>query len=358
MTYGEASRRKAEELRKQETVRILSLETSCDETAAAVIENGRKILSNVVFSQIDLHELYGGVVPEIASRAHMEACDRVIDQALKEAGMSLGEVDALAVTKGPGLVGALLTGVNCMKGLAYAAGKPLIGVNHIEGHVSANYLTHPDLEPPFLCLVVSGGHSHLVEVADYGEYRLIGQTADDAAGEAFDKAARVLGLPYPGGPRMDVLAEDGNPEAFVLPRPKTAGEYDYSFSGLKTAFINTVHGIEQRGESLPKADLAASFRRAVCRELTEKAELLLKKLKTGRKGQEISFALAGGVSANRELRRTAAEMCERQQVKLYMPAIPLCTDNGAMIGSAAYYRLMRGETAELNLNAEPALRLV
>ena len=358
MTYGEASRRKAEELRKQETVRILSLETSCDETAAAVIENGRKILSNVVFSQIDLHELYGGVVPEIASRAHMEACDRVIDQALKEAGMSLGEVDALAVTKGPGLVGALLTGVNCMKGLAYAAGKPLIGVNHIEGHVSANYLTHPDLEPPFLCLVVSGGHSHLVEVADYGEYRLIGQTADDAAGEAFDKAARVLGLPYPGGPRMDVLAEDGNPEAFVLPRPKTAGEYDYSFSGLKTAFINTVHGIEQRGEPLPKADLAASFRRAVCRELTEKAELLLKKLKTGRKGQEISFALAGGVSANRELRRTAAEMCERQQVKLYMPAIPLCTDNGAMIGSAAYYRLMRGETAELNLNAEPALRLV
>ena len=358
MTYGEASRRKAEELRKQETVRILSLETSCDETAAAVIENGRKILSNVVFSQIDLHELYGGVVPEIASRAHMEACDRVIDQALREAGMSLGEVDALAVTKGPGLVGALLTGVNCMKGLAYAAGKPLIGVNHIEGHVSANYLTHPDLEPPFLCLVVSGGHSHLVEVADYGEYRLIGQTADDAAGEAFDKAARVLGLPYPGGPRMDVLAEDGNPEAFVLPRPKTAGEYDYSFSGLKTAFINTVHGIEQRGEPLPKADLAASFRRAVCRELTEKAELLLKKLKTGRKGQEISFALAGGVSANRELRRTAAEMCERQQVKLYMPAIPLCTDNGAMIGSAAYYRLMRGETAELNLNAEPALRLV
>ena len=358
MTYGETSRRKAEELRMQETVRILSLETSCDETAAAVIENGRKILSNVVFSQIDLHELYGGVVPEIASRAHMEACDRVIDQALKEAGMSLGEVDALAVTKGPGLVGALLTGVNCMKGLAYAAGKPLIGVNHIEGHVSANYLTHPDLEPPFLCLVVSGGHSHLVEVADYGEYRLIGQTADDAAGEAFDKAARVLGLPYPGGPRMDVLAEDGNPEAFVLPRPKTAGEYDYSFSGLKTAFINTVHGIEQRGEPLPKADLAASFRRAVCRELTEKAELLLKKLKTGRKGQEISFALAGGVSANRELRRTAAEMCERQQVKLYMPAIPLCTDNGAMIGSAAYYRLMRGETAELNLNAEPALRLV
>ena len=353
MNYLEASRRKAEELRTQEKVRILSLETSCDETAAAVIENGRKILSNVVFSQIDLHELYGGVVPEIASRAHMEACDRVIDQALREAGMKLEEIDALAVTKGPGLVGALLTGVNCMKGLAFAAGKPLVGVNHIEGHVSANYLSHPDLEPPFLCLVVSGGHSHLVEVADYGDYRLIGQTADDAAGEAFDKAARVLGLPYPGGPRMDVLAEEGNPEAFELPKPKTAGKYDYSFSGLKTAFINTVHGIEQRGEPLPKADLAASFRRAVCRELTGKAELLLENT-----GRPVRFAMAGGVSANRELRRMAQEMCTRRKVKLYMPEIPLCTDNGAMIGSAAYYRLMRGEIADLSMNAEPALRLV
>ena len=352
MNYLEASRRKAAELAKQEKVRILSLETSCDETAAAVIENGRVILGNVVFSQIDLHELYGGVVPEIASRAHMEACDRVIDQALREAGMTLEEIDALAVTKGPGLVGALLTGVNCMKGLAFAAGKPLIGVNHIEGHVSANYLSHPDLEPPFLCLVVSGGHSHLVEVEDYGVYRLIGQTADDAAGEAFDKAARVLGLPYPGGPRMDKLAEEGDPEAFTLPKPKTAGKYDYSFSGLKTAFINTVHGLEQRNEPLPKADLAASFRRAVCTELTEKADLLLKERKAG------AFALAGGVSANRELRRMAEEMCRKRGVKLYMPEIPLCTDNGAMIGSAAYYRLMRGEVAGLELNAEPALRLV
>ncbi len=351
MNYLEASRRKAAELAKQEKVRILSLETSCDETAAAVIENGRVILSNVVFSQIDLHELYGGVVPEIASRAHMEACDRVIDEALREAGMKLEEIDALAVTKGPGLVGALLTGVNCMKGLAFAAGKPLVGVNHIEGHVSANYLTHPELEPPFLCLVVSGGHSHLVEVEDYGVYRLIGQTADDAAGEAFDKAARVLGLPYPGGPRMDVLAEEGNPEAFVLPKPKTAGKYDYSFSGLKTAFINTVHGLEQRGEALPKADLAASFRRAVCTELMEKAEMLIR-------DQKKSFAMAGGVSANRELRRMAEEMCRRQGVRLFMPEIRLCTDNGAMIGSAAYYRLMRGEVAGLNMNAEPALRLV
>jgi N6-L-threonylcarbamoyladenine synthase len=338
-------------------VRILALETSCDETAAAVVENGRVIRSNVVFSQIDLHALYGGVVPEIASRAHMEACDRVVDEALSQAGMGLRDADALAVTYGPGLVGALLTGVNCMKGLAFAAGKPLIGVNHIEGHVSANYLTNPELEPPFLCLVVSGGHSHLVEVRDYGVYRLLGQTADDAAGEAFDKAARALGLPYPGGPRIDALAEEGDPEAFRLPEPKTAGRYDYSFSGLKTAFINTVHGIEQRGEALPRADLAASFRRAVCRELTGKAEKLLESLEAEGKGG-MPFALAGGVSANRELRRMAAEMCGRRKVKLYMPEIPLCTDNGAMIGSAAYYRLMRGETAPLNMNAEPALRLV
>ncbi len=354
MTYLEASRRKAEELRNRTGVRILALETSCDETAAAVIEDGRIIRSNVVFSQIDLHEMYGGVVPEIASRAHMEACDRVVDQALREAGMALADIDALAVTKGPGLVGALLTGVNCMKGLAFAAGKPLVGVNHIEGHVSANFLTHPELKPPFLCLVVSGGHSHLVEVRDYGEYRLLGQTADDAAGEAFDKAARALGLPYPGGPRIDALAEEGNPEAFTLPRPKTEGRYDYSFSGLKTAFINTVHSIEQRGEPLPKADLAASFRRAVCRELTEKARLLIRERPETVRG---GMALAGGVSANRELRREAEAMCAEEGVKLFMPEIRLCTDNGAMIGSAAYYRLMRGETAGLEMNAEPALRL-
>ena len=370
--YEEISRRRAGELLKQDRVRILALETSCDETAAAVVENGRKILSNVVFSQIDLHELYGGVVPEIASRAHMEACDRVVDEALKEAGMSLQDVDAMAVTKGPGLVGALLTGVNCMKGLAYAAGKPLIGVNHIEGHVSANYLCHPELTPPFLCLVVSGGHSHLVEVADYGEYRLIGQTADDAAGEAFDKAARALGLPYPGGPRIDALAEEGNPEAFTLPSPKTEGRYDYSFSGLKTAFMNTVHTLEQRGEMLPKADLAASFRRAVCRELIEKARRLIDDLRETQgagAGKQTAnspkgtipyhgFALAGGVSANRELRRMASEMCGAEKIPLYMPEIRLCTDNGAMIGSAAYYRLRKGETAGLDLNAMPALRLV
>ena len=266
--------------------------------------------------------------------------------------MSLQDVDALAVTCGPGLVGALLTGVSCMKGLAYAAGKPLIAVNHIEGHVSANYITHPDLTPPFVCLVVSGGHSHIVRVEDYGEYTLLGQTVDDAAGEAFDKAARVLGLPYPGGPRIDALAEEGDPHALALPRPHTPGRYDYSFSGMKTAFLNAANKLEMKGEELPKADMAASFRYAVVSSLVEKAMLAAQETNAP------ALALAGGVSANRLLRRMMQEACDKAGLPLYMPRLDLCTDNAAMIASAAYYRLRRGELAPLTLNAEPGLRLI
>ena len=351
MEYHEEIMRKVSLLREQEHVRILSLETSCDETAAAVVEDGRRILANVVFSQIDLHALYGGVVPEIASRAHVEACDRVVDEALRQAGMELGDVDALAVTCGPGLVGALLTGVSCMKGLAFALRKPLIPVNHIEGHISANFLTHPDLKPPFLCLVVSGGHSHLVKVPDYGVYELVGQTVDDAAGEAFDKAARVLGLPYPGGPRIDELAEEGNPEFLHLPRPHVSG-YDYSFSGMKTAFLNAVNKMEMKGGPLPKADLAASFRHAVVSFLVDNAVRAAGDLHAG------VMAMAGGVSANRLLRREMQKACDASGLLLYMPQVSLCTDNGAMIGSAAYYQLMKNEVATLELNAEPSLRLL
>ncbi len=341
-----------EKLREKATIRILSLETSCDETAAAVIENGRVIRSNIVFSQIDLHALYGGVVPEIASRAHVEACDRVIDEALRAAELTFDDIDALAVTYGPGLVGALLTGVSCMKGLSFALNKPLIPVNHIEGHISANYLSHPELKPPFLCLVVSGGHSHLVQVPDYGVYELIGQTVDDAAGEAFDKAARVLSLPYPGGPRVDALAETGDPDCLPLPHPHTDGRYDYSFSGMKTAFLNACHRMEMRGEELPKADLAAAFRKAVVEALVEKAVLAARDLGVKQ------MAMAGGVSANRMLRREMQAACDELGLPLFMPELKLCTDNGAMIGSAAYYRLQRGEIAELTLNAVPSLRLV
>jgi len=359
--------------------RILALETSCDETAAAVVEDGRRILSNAVFSQIDLHVLYGGVVPEIASRAHVDACDRMIDRALDDAGMKLKDIDALAVTYGPGLVGALLIGVNCMKGLSFASGKPLIPVNHIEGHVSANFLTHPELMPPFVCLVVSGGHSHLVIVNDYGNYTLLGQTADDAAGEAFDKGARVLGLPYPGGPHLSELAEGGDPKYLPLPRPKAEGKYDFSFSGLKTAFINACHTLEQKGQLLiqregearlapeiaegnearslaqakrgarPIADLAASYQQAIVDCLCDKTMLAAKDsgLKT--------LCIAGGVSANKLLRRQMAAQAEERGFTLCMPEISLCTDNAAMIASAAYYR--RERTAPPDLNAVPSLKL-
>ena len=369
---------KLDALQQKPAVRILAMESSCDETAAAIIENGRKIVSSVIFSQADTHALYGGVVPEIASRAHVDACDRVVDQALKEADMALSDVDALAVTYGPGLVGALLTGVNCMKGLSYTSRIPLVPVNHIEGHVSANFLTTPDLEPPFLCLVVSGGHSHIVRVNDYADYTLLGQTVDDAAGEAFDKAARVLTLPYPGGPRIDALAEAGEPfdkaarvlglnypggpllsrlaeggdaHFLTLPHPHPDGKYDFSFSGLKTAFLNACHKMEQKGEELPRADLAASFEQAVVDTLCEKASLAMADFGLS------TLCIAGGVSANRRLRQQLTELSRKQGFRLCMPELWLCTDNAAMIGSAAYYRLRKGELAPLELNAVPALSL-
>ena len=351
MTYMEESRAALERLKAREHIRILAIESSCDETAAAVVEDGRKILSNAVYTQIDLHALYGGVVPEIASRAHVEKVDRMVDQALADAGMALRDVDAVAVTCGPGLVGALLIGVSCAKALALAARKPLVAVNHIEGPICANFLTHPDLTPPFACLVVSGGHSHLFSVEDYGVFRILGQTQDDAAGEAFDKAARVLNIPYPGGPLLDRLAETGDPHALKLPRPKTEGRYDYSFSGLKTAFINAVHNARQKGEALCDADLAASFRQAVVSFLVDRAMLAADEMHLRK------MALAGGVSANSLLRREMEAACGKRGIALYMPALSLCGDNAAMIGSAAYYHLMRGEIADLTLNARPALRL-
>ena len=345
-------RNKVTALQNKKTVRILALESSCDETAAAIVENGRTVLSECIFSQADVHALYGGVVPEIASRAHVDACDRVIDKALAEANMTLHEVDALAVTYGPGLVGALLTGVSCMKGLSYTTQLPLIPVNHIEGHVCANYITTPTLMPPFLCLVVSGGHSHIIRVDDFGEYTLIGQTVDDAAGEAFDKAARVLGLPYPGGPRLSDLALTGDSNAISLPHPKTEGRYNYSFSGLKTAFINTCHKLTQKGMELPKADLAASFEKTIVDMLCDKVVLALTESSLS------TLCLAGGVSANRRLRAQMLSLAQKHNFTLHMPELRYCTDNASMIGSAAYYRLMKGDCASLDLNAVPALRLV
>ena len=329
-------------------MRILAVESSCDETAMAVVEDGRRVLSQAIASQINIHALYGGVVPEIASREHVLALDPLLDQVLPQ-----GEtVDAVAVTFGPGLVGALLTGVSWAKGFAYAQGLPLIPVNHIEGHVSANYIAHPSLEPPFVCLVASGGHSHIVRVDDYGSYTLLGQTTDDAAGEAFDKAARVIGIPYPGGPLLDKLAEQGDEHAYHFPKAHVKGKYDYSFSGVKTAVINETHRLKQMGQEIRREDFAASFRRAVVDMLVEKAVAAAVDSGAGK------LALSGGVAANQLLRREARERGERAGLAVYMPPVSLCTDNAAMIGSAAYYRLRKGELAELTLNALPGLRLL
>ncbi len=333
-------------------MRILAIESSCDETAAAVVEDGRKVLSNVISSQIDIHTLYGGVVPEIASRKHTERINNVVEQALSEARMTLSEVDAVAVTYGPGLVGALLVGVAHAKALAYGAGKPLIGVHHIEGHISANYIENVDLEPPFLCLVVSGGHTHLVRVADYGEYEILGRTHDDAAGEAFDKVARAIGLGYPGGPKIDKLSKEGNPKAIAFPKGQIADSpYDFSFSGVKSAVLNYLNQSAMQGIEINPADVAASFQQSVVDVLVEKTMAAVKS--TGMK----KLALAGGVASNSAIRAGMEAACEKAGIKLYRPSPILCTDNAAMIGAAAYYEFKKGVQHGLDLNAVPNLQL-
>lgn len=339
-------------MEEKKEVLILAIESSCDETASAVVKNGREVLSNVISSQIALHTLYGGVVPEIASRKHIEKINEVIQEALDQAGVKLSEIDAIGVTYGPGLVGALLVGVAEAKAISYAAGIPLVGVHHIEGHISANYIACKELEPPFICLVVSGGHTHLVVVRDYGKYEIIGKTRDDAAGEAFDKVARAIGLGYPGGPKIDRLAKEGNPDAIHFPRAKVEdAPYDFSFSGVKSAVLNYLNGCHMKGEPVVEADVAASFQKAVCDVLVEHAVQAVKDYGIPK------LALAGGVASNSALREAMKAACEKEGVSFYYPSPILCTDNAAMIGAAAYYEYINGVRSGLDLNAVPNLRL-
>ena len=336
----------------REDVTILAIESSCDETAAAVVVNGRDVRSNIISSQIALHTLYGGVVPELASRKHMEKINQVITEALETADVTLDDIDAIGVTYGPGLVGALLVGVAEAKAISWAKSLPLIGVHHIEGHISANYIAHKDLEPPFACLVVSGGHTHLVVVKDYGSYEIIGKTRDDAAGEAFDKVARAIGLGYPGGPKIDRTAREGNDQAVHFPRAKVGGSvYDFSFSGLKSAVLNYLNGCRMKGEEISVPDVAASFQKAVVDVLTEHAMHAVDEY--GFK----TFALAGGVASNTALRASMEKACAARGVRLCCPPPVLCTDNAAMIGAAAYYDYQRGIRSDLTLNAVPGLKL-
>ncbi len=333
-------------------VLILAIETSCDETAASVVKNGREVLSNVIYTQIALHTRYGGVVPEIASRKHIEKVNQVIEEALRQAGVELADLTAIAVTYGPGLVGALLVGVSEAKAISFATGIPLVGVNHISGHISANYIESPELEPPFVCLVASGGHSHLVAVKDYGEYEVIGKTRDDAAGEAFDKVARAIGLGYPGGPKIDRLSREGNPDAISFPRAKVAeNQYDFSFSGLKSAVLNYLNSCQMKGEEVNQADVAASFQKAVIDVLVEHSLHAVREFGYDR------FAIAGGVASNSSLRAALEEECKRYEIRFYHLAPALCTDNAAMIGAAAYYEYQRGVRHGYDLNAVPNLKL-
>ncbi|MDR2687148.1 MAG: tRNA (adenosine(37)-N6)-threonylcarbamoyltransferase complex transferase subunit TsaD [Oscillospiraceae bacterium] len=328
---------------------ILALESSCDETAAAVVAGGRAALSSVVASQVEAHKIYGGVVPEIASRMHVEAVSGVTEEALRQAGLALEEIDAVAVTHAPGLVGALLVGVNYAKGLAYAAGKPLIAVHHLRAHIAANYLTYPDLAPPFLALVVSGGHTHIVEANGYTAFRVLGRTRDDAAGEALDKTARVLGLPYPGGTHLDKLGRDGDPKAYRFPRPKVANApYDFSFSGLKTAALNQVNQLKIDG-CQPSADFAASFQYAVADYLCDNT------LRAARETGHTKVVLAGGVCANSVLRAEMARRCAAAGMALSLPEPRYAGDNAAMVAAQGYYEFLAGHAAGLDLNAQPGM---
>ena len=339
-------------MKMKDDVLILAIESSCDETAASVVKNGREVLSNVIYSQIALHTEYGGVVPEIASRKHIEKINQVIEQALKEASVTLQDITAIAVTYGPGLVGALLVGVSAAKAISFATGIPLVGVHHIEGHISANYIENKDLEPPFVCLVASGGHSQLVVVKDDGEYEIIGRTRDDAAGGAFDKVARAIGLGYPGGPKIDKLSKEGNPNAIEFPRARVADNaYDFSFSGLKSAVLNYLNGCQMKGEPVCQADVAASFQKAVTDVLVEHSVNAAKAY--GFK----KLAIAGGVASNSSLRAAFEKKCEAEGISFYHPSPVFCTDNAAMIGAAGYYDYLKGIRSDLDLNAIPNLKL-
>ena len=331
---------------------ILAIETSCDETAAAVSQDGRKILADVVYSQADMHALYGGVVPEIASRKHIEKISLVADEALRRAGIQRGQIDAVAATYAPGLIGALLVGANFAKACAQALGVPFIPVHHIRGHIAANYVENPDLEPPFLCLVVSGGHTHLVIVKDYGEFEILGRTRDDAAGEAFDKVARAIGLGYPGGPKIDKLSKEGNPYAMDFPKAKIDdAPYDFSFSGVKSAVLNYLNKCWMQGEEIVAADVAASFQRCVVEVLVEHA------MAAARDYHIDKLAIAGGVASNSGLREAMEKACQENQIRFYHPSPILCTDNAAMIGAAAYYEYKKGVRHGWDLNAVPNLKL-
>ena len=336
----------------EKDIYILAIESSCDETAAAVVKNGREVLSNIISSQIELHKLYGGVVPEIASRKHIEKINPVIREALAEAGMKLEDLDAIGVTYGPGLVGALLVGVAAAKAISYAKNIPLVGVHHIEGHISANYIENKDLEPPFLGMVVSGGHTHLVMVKDYGKYEILGKTRDDAAGEAFDKVARAIGLGYPGGPKIDKLAKEGNPQAIAFPRAHVAdAPLDFSFSGLKSSVLNYINSCEMKHQEICRADVAASFQAAVVDAIVSHT------IEAAKTYHIDKVALAGGVASNSALRQAMKEKCEAAGLKFYYPSPILCTDNAAMIGCAAYYEYLAGTRHGLDLNAVPNLKI-